>query len=229
MMVFLSVFFIHSDTNSTDDLPQNLPQVVVDPSGSVHINIPLKIPTGTRSVQPNLSLSYNSDSGNGLLGVGWNLSGLGMIYRSSVNGINYDDQDTFYSSLAGRLVYNSTEDRYQSQTESFIIHKKSGTCGSGPCSWIATDKRGTKYFFGSSDNSRNKQGDSVFLWALDKLEDLNGNSYSVEYTKSNGNLYPEKITYNNRLILFTYESRDDYSSNYSFQTLVETSNTIMML
>ena len=42
-------------------------------------------------MQPNLSLVYNSQSGNGIAGWGWNLGGLSMISRVPKN-YYYDNE-----------------------------------------------------------------------------------------------------------------------------------------
>ncbi len=67
----------------------------VNPDGSYSHAIPIDIPKGINGVQPNLSLVYNSNAGNGMLGVGWGLSGLPVITRMNYGrGINDDGQDT---------------------------------------------------------------------------------------------------------------------------------------
>ncbi len=53
----------------------------VDEQGTATYSIPLQVPPGTAGMQPELSLSYSSRSGNGLLGVGWSLGGLSTIHR----------------------------------------------------------------------------------------------------------------------------------------------------
>ena len=73
----------------------------MDPGGQFSVNtlggaayvIPLQAPPGTGGIEPKLALSYSSQSGNGLLGVGWGLSGLSAITRcartlaqDSING-----------------------------------------------------------------------------------------------------------------------------------------------
>ena len=53
----------------------------VTSDGAFTYSIPIKLPAGTNGMQPNISLNYNSMGGNGMVGVGWNLSG----FRSDLN------------------------------------------------------------------------------------------------------------------------------------------------
>jgi hypothetical protein len=49
----------------------------------VFTNIPITVPPGISGMKPELSINYNSNSGNGLLGVGFGLGGLSAIHRCS--------------------------------------------------------------------------------------------------------------------------------------------------
>ncbi len=46
-----------------------------------HQKIPIKIPQGVHGMQPNLALEYDPNAGNGIVGVGWQLTGLSTITR----------------------------------------------------------------------------------------------------------------------------------------------------
>jgi hypothetical protein len=78
-------------------------QFNVSPSGAATYQIPLKIPPGVAGVQPELSLAYSSQQGDGLLGIGWTLSGLSAISRcpqtlaqDGLRGsVNFDSDDRY--------------------------------------------------------------------------------------------------------------------------------------
>jgi RHS repeat-associated protein len=53
--------------------------VEVTHDGAAVTEIPIVVPTGRRGLQPNLSLSYGSQAGSGLAGVGWSIRGLSEI------------------------------------------------------------------------------------------------------------------------------------------------------
>ena len=52
----------------------------VSPTGASLYTLPLTIPKGIAGMAPSLSLVYNSQGGNGIIGQGWSLTGLSMIY-----------------------------------------------------------------------------------------------------------------------------------------------------
>src|SRR5262245_27941099 len=60
---------------AADALVGSLPgDLSVDNKGAANYSIPISIPPGRASLQPGLALSYNSNGGNGTLGIGWSLS-----------------------------------------------------------------------------------------------------------------------------------------------------------
>src|SRR4029077_20351705 len=103
----------------------------VGTSGAATYNIPIAVPPGTAGLAPSLSLEYNSQGGNGLLGIGWSLGGLPSIGRcprtvaqdGALGGINFDANDRFC--LDGqRLVvisgtYGADGSEYRTEVDTF--------------------------------------------------------------------------------------------------------------
>ena len=200
----------------------------VDPhTGSATFSVPISVPAGRAGIQPNIQLQYNSKLGNGFLGVGWTLQ-LGAIQRLTIGGLpSYTDSDTFCLMQAGstqRFVYDTDAGFYRTEPEgafSKIEHL------SNPEQWMMTDRTGTRYYFGSTDASRqvdpNNSG-NIFQWAIDRVEDMHGNDMVFTYQKSNNRLRPLRVEYtgnsliNNDLpyaaVEFDWEARTDTSSSH---------------
>jgi virulence plasmid B protein len=75
----------------------------VSPTGAATYTIPIWAPPGPAGLQPHIALTYNSQQGNGYVGVGWGLSGLSSIYRCNL---------TFAQDAAPAAVSLSTSDGY---------------------------------------------------------------------------------------------------------------------
>jgi YD repeat-containing protein len=71
----------------------------VSSGGAATYSVPIECPPGIQGMQPNISLIYNSQSGNGMAGMCWNVGGLSMIsrvpknhyYESEKSGIIWDN------------------------------------------------------------------------------------------------------------------------------------------
>ncbi len=143
-------------------------------TGAFTYSYPIQVLPGRNSMQPDLKLVYNSQAGNGWLGMGWDLSA-GSIFRSTKNGIpHYNDNDTFIFSLNGQSQELAPigGGQYRSQIETAFIKFQKISASE----WRAWDKKGTEYqFLGLV-----QKGAEYYLWDLVKVSDANGNK--IEYT-----------------------------------------------
>ena len=204
----------------------------VDQFGAFNYKYPIELPPGTNGMAPKLELVYNSNSGNGMLGMGWGLAGLPVICRDPSYGINYDNQDHYLYN--GEKLIPGNDGYYHTERESFL-RIEVGNLNSSSSYWIVTLKNGNKMYFGSSTDSHIDavgKGGKAYLWALTKVVDLQGNYYEVEYNEdtANGDYYPIRIKYTKndghplqayRTVEFSYEDRNDHWSAYTFSAKVD--------
>lgn len=213
----------------------------VGADGSWNSNFPIEIPPGRQGVQPNISISYNSNSGNGVLGVGANIQGIQQITRvANLNpaagnngGINFNPNDAFLSPSGRLLDLYGNHSRYVPENQTWEIFTPEGICGNGPCSWTVKTRDNWTYVYGESEDSRNYGvfQTTVLSWALTRAIDPNGNFVEYIYLSDQGQIYIKEIRYTRHnsgtlsrfyAVEFEYESRPDIEISYSTNTYVET-------
>jgi RHS repeat-associated protein len=214
-------------------------QVDVSSSGAAIYTIPIEVPPGVNGHQPHLSLVYNSQGGNGPLGVGWTLSGLSAIYRCPAQfepdgykgAVNLDNDDRFCLDgkkliLTSGSYYGAPSSQYRTEIDNFarITAYNLTSSNSGPEYFIVETKDGKEIQYGWAGNSGVKQqgGSGSYLsWNIAKVTGRSGNTITYKYTSdwefNSSGYYPlERIDYNNNLPLgnsaslrFEYEARND--------------------
>ncbi len=191
-------------------------------SGAAVYKIPIEVPPGRGGVAPSIALTYNSQQGNGWVGVGWDLD-MGSIQRSAKRGVNYSGND-FVAVINGskaELVYKG-DNIYETKLEG-IFSRYYHTPDNPASGWVVTTKEGMKYYYGTSSASRQSSSGNIFKWRLDKVEDTNGNFMKVYYTKDSGEVYLDRIEYTGNAaglsptntVQFTLESRSDHPTSYA--------------
>ncbi|MES5484930.1 RHS repeat-associated core domain-containing protein [Bradyrhizobium sp. INPA03-11B] len=179
--------------------------------GGATYAIPIVVPPGTAEVVPRLSLTYSSQSGNGLLGVGWTLDGLPSITRcgqtivqdGKAAGVAFTSADRFC--FAGqRLVaassnYGADGTTYTLELENFSKIVSHGTAGTGPAWFEMRTKDGRILEFGHTSDSQILATGlaTVSTWSVSKVSDLAGNYYTVSYWQNTatGEARPARIDY----------------------------------
>ena len=154
--------------------------ISVGPTGAANYFIPIDIPPGRNGMKPNLSLVYNSQGGEGVLGLGWALSGLSSITRvptdiyheGYIDVVDFDNNDKF--ALDGQRLISVGGDQYRTENESFSKITLYGS-SSNPTYFKVETKEGLELYFGNSTDSRvEAQGTSnVYAWNLNQVKDKN--------------------------------------------------------
>ena len=247
LLVWLAMVNVQAQENNEIQEPKPDEKVVVGAIGGTvdltalggaSYTIPVKVPEGIGGIQPNLSIVYNSQSGNGLLGWGWNLGGLSAITRvgqtnyhdGKVVGVSLDYHDRF--ALDGqRLIvldgasYGSNEAEYKTEVDGLskiVSYKETGF--DGPASFKVWTSDGLVMEYGRADNARivhnNGSGSkTVVMWLLNRVEDRNGNYMTYHYHNNGESATLYKIYYTIRedvlgcySVELIYSSRSDVES-----------------
>ena len=208
----------------------------VDPDGAARYTMPLWVPPGRNGMQPDLTLSYNSRTGNGPMGVGWSLPGFSEIQRCHLNHaidgklgpITFDAKDPFC--LDGQRlmlvsgVHGERDATYKTERDTFakIVIDEVQANLHFPTRFSIYQKDGRILRFGGDENFRTaNRGDTNMIigWLLRQIEDRYGNVIFFSYRHLKLAINPLSITYTgsltnphlipNRRIQFSYERRPD--------------------
>ncbi|MFT6098158.1 MAG: hypothetical protein ACJAYF_000694, partial [Arenicella sp.] len=182
----------------------------------------VEVPPGIMGVVPQVAITYSSGGGNGLLGLGANLSGLSAITRCGKTfeqdglskAVQFDNSD-FFCLNGQRLIlmsgsYGASGATYQTELESFQrVTSRGSATGGGPTHFEVLGKGGSRLVFGqalsglSLERSIDPITGAVASWGISYLEDKHGNRVIYEYEDAgrtvNGEtanqVLPKRITY----------------------------------
>jgi RHS repeat-associated protein len=174
-------------------------------SGSATYTIPIWTPPGPNGLQPTIALTYNSQEGNGLAGVGWNIAGLSSISRcartihqdTNPSAIDYTVNDRFCIN-GNRLrlasgTYGVSGSVYYTELADYS-RITALTSPAGTLYFLVEAKSGLKYQYGYTTDSRASISAGVHTWFLNKVYDRSNNSYIVTYTSAGqGTAIPSTI------------------------------------
>lgn len=196
-------------------------------TGSSTLGIPIVVPPGRKNVQPNVSLSYSSGNSNGICGVGWAIP-VSAIQRSTKEGVpRYSSLEGFVAGGEELVAIGGGE--YRAKIEASFTKYEYDSINK---TWIARDKSGTRYYFGSTAASRMTHptnSDYIFAWYVDKVMDVYGNAVTYSYIEEDSSVYLKYIDYTSndqcspalsadKRIEFVYESAERPDPIYSNRT-----------
>lgn len=221
-----------SAKSSSSGIGETPGSLSVSLSGGANYDIPIAVPPGVNGIMPEISLTYNSQVGDGIAGYGWNISGISTISRipsskhhdNHIDGVDIDELDRF--ALDGeRLIlksgtYGGNDAIYETENFSNIKVTSYGTSpyGStwGPSYFIVNYPDGSIARYGDSVDSRSHTNYSITYWENPQGVRINY-EYEIEYKSQSiskikyGSLYSNapinEITFN-----YSTKPRRDHSA-----------------
>jgi RHS repeat-associated protein len=223
----------------------------VSPTGAATYTIPIWAPRGPAGVQPQITLTYNNQSGSGYLGVGWSLGGLSSIYRCTQTyaqdpapaPITLTMSDVFCMDgqrlrLTGG-TYGDPGSTYQTEVANFANVTAYSSAGNGPSYFEVQGRDGRTYEYGNGGGSQvlATGTSTAWVWWLDKVTDRAGNTMTISYSDANGTAVPVTISWTpsgygsttyNYTMTFGYGTNAPQSSTYAYVAGSSVSNTNLL-
>lgn len=191
----------------------------VTQTGAKVYEVPIKVPAGMNNFQPELSLAYNSQQGNSLLGIGWSLNGLSKItrvpktlhYNNVVAPLSLDKNDCFVLDGYRLILIQESGSENLYQTEQGNIKVTGHLSGDQVDYFTVYYPDGRKAEMGKKGVQ--KESSSYLLYSIRVMSDIHGNKILYEYDES-GEECITSITYNGCSIEFGYIDREDVITTY---------------
>lgn len=213
------------------DKSKDIGEIAINQSsanGALGYSVPIEAYKAPNGVNPNIQLVYNSMSGNGIAGYGWQIGGLSVI--AAVNSNYYFDGKPAPAKgdVSGAFVLdgqrlidlktgNSSEKYFQ--TEQGFIKVTAYLTGTIIRYFNVYYPNGSVATYGYEGNYSKK-----VLYPLTKVKDISGNIINYTYTETYNVYYVSEINYGGRegsnpisnyaKISFSYENRSDYVTSY---------------
>lgn len=204
-------------------------ELSVSLNGNANYTIPIAVPKGINNVEPQISITYNSQNGlSGTVARGWDISGVSSITRipatkfhdGVIDPVDFNTLDRFALDGQRLIVKSGTTGVYGAdktvyETEYFSNTKITSygvsPFGSnyGPAYFLVEYPDGSKAYYGNSTNSR-----SIMEWSILYWQNAQGVRINYDYISINNTLYIDTIKYGNSYdnapineIKFGYEER----------------------
>ncbi|KAF5617829.1 insecticidal toxin complex [Fusarium tjaetaba] len=166
-------------------------------NGTMSLTIPIPVTEGRGGFGPKLELSYNSGSGNGCFGIGWQLNLSSITRMTSKRTPMYDETDTFLLSGEDELVRMGDPERigddfsvqsYQPRVmgDPLKIEQWSRLRDPSDVHWRTISGSNVTCIYGQSSQTRISRRDQsgctcIFSWLLCSSYDSFGNLITYEY------------------------------------------------
>jgi RHS repeat-associated protein len=185
--------------------------------GAYSTGVKIEVPS-FYGIEPQISLSYNSNAGMGFVGRGWDLAATSYIARAAPRrgAPKYDTSDIFLidgielipCAIGSSSPSCTTGGTHSTKVENFKKIKQDSLKNQ----WIAWEKNGTKLIYNYL-MGRSTAVNDTFRWALSSAVDTHGNQVYYSYS-CNSECYLDRITYGNSIACKTPPPVPDGQSAY---------------
>lgn len=198
----------------------------VTATGGASYTVQIQTPKGVGDLKPSISLTYSSQSGNGVAGFGCSITGIPVItrgvknylYNETPKGIKYTTSDALYMDGKRLIRKSGTEGTdgsvYSPEGEPFTTITLHGTSTS-TASWFEVDTNdGMTYEFGRAAGTQQtttvSSSEVPCAWYISKGTNTLGQTITYQYQTADRYLYPQTISYGSgNSVAFEYEARTD--------------------
>lgn len=198
-----------SRASGNEEISETKGELSVSLTGGAIYNIPISLPPGIAGVKPELSLTYNSQAGNGLAGYGWNMAGISVITRipstkhhdNNIDPVDFDSSDRFVFEGQRLMLksgtYGGNGAIYETEKYSNVKITSYGVSpyGSayGPSYFKVQYPDGSYAYYGNSGGSRSRTDYAIAYW-----QNPQGVRISYSYYMSDNGLRINTIKYGSR-------------------------------
>jgi hypothetical protein len=197
----------------------------VTDAGAASYTIPLYTSPASGNLDVKLALQYNSQSGNGVLGVGWNLSGVSSITRCPKTPAEEYSRIGVQNNIFDVLCLDGQKMRplavgsdglagseYRTTRDTYTKIISNGTSGGLAESFTVYTKNGNVMEFGTTPDSRleHPAATSYYsVWMLRRIKDRFNNTVDFTYSKDTalGEQLLQEVRYNNGKVKISYQAR----------------------
>lgn len=197
------VEFDSQNSNAVPSMPSvtvsTSPPVVIDQAinatfdvgsgGEATYNIPIFAVEGVAGMTPSVALSYNSNSGNGIAGMGWSIQGLSSISRcgqtyfhdNQIRTVKLDNKDRFcYNgqrlfAVPGQ-TYGGNGTQYKTDIDNYLVITSHGGSVDNPDYFTVVAKDGSTAYFGQESDAKQISSNKTLTWGIDRIETRLGNN-----------------------------------------------------
>jgi YD repeat-containing protein len=189
-------------------------------TGSMTFAVPIEVPPGAGGLAPELSLRYDSASGDSALGLGWDLAGVPAVRLRTADGLpRFDGNDVLEvvglgpSSPLAPIDARTYRSREEGGSFVRVVRSADGA------SFEARDRSRRVHAFGG--DAVEADGERVVTWLLRETSDFYGHRIRYEWRLDGGVGVLSRIVYNDfapevrNTVDFEWEERPDARTSFA--------------